>query len=88
MQSFTFICVYSIFFKVCQEINCILKTILLFGICTGEGSEMCDRFKRKSRAISLTMDIIRLMMLIVIEGAWKEFTFSTFPLLQNAVQRR
>ena len=60
---------------------------MLFGICTGEGSEMCDRFKRKSRAISLTMDI-RLMMLIVIEGAWKEFTFSTFPLLQNAVQRR
>ena len=60
---------------------------MLFGICTGEGSEMCDRFKRKSRAISLTMDV-RLMMLIVIEGAWKKIPFTTSPLLQNTIQRR
>ena len=59
---------------------------MLFGICTGEGSEMCDRFKRKSRAISMTMDIW-LMMLIVIAGVWKKFPFTT-SLMQNAVQRR
>ena len=71
----------------CQEINCILKKIFLFGICAGEGSEMCDRFKRKSRAISMTMDIW-LMMLIVIAGVWKKFPFTTSPLLQNAVPRQ
>ena len=59
---------------------------MLFGICAGEGSEMCDRFKRKSRAMTLTMDIM-LMMLIVIAGAWKKFPFTT-SLLHNAVQRR